>query len=124
MPVKEGKKIKADAFKKFKERKYKFIKSFVKNFKLEEYYQQRIQMTKLDELDTYIISNREIKIKSVKHCLKLVNGKEKEPPISDKKTQPFNRGLFPYSFKGRVLFPDTVLDHIGKKKMGFTTLIV
>ena len=118
LKAKEGKKIKQDSYQKFEERKDKFIKSFVENFKLEKYYQQRIQMTNLEELDTYIISNREIKIKSVKHCLKLVNGKEKEPPISDKKQQPFNRGLFPYSFKGRVLFQDTVLDHIGKKKDG------
>ncbi|OUX67199.1 MAG: hypothetical protein CBD38_03170 [bacterium TMED178] len=109
--VKEGKKLIKDANKIFLERKDNFIKSFVKNFKLEEYYQQRIQMTKLDELDTYIISNREIKIKSVKHCLKL----GKEPPVSIRKSQPFARGLFPYSFKGRVLFPGTVLDHTGEK---------
>ena len=99
---------------KFQEMKQNFVEVFVENFKLENYYQQQIQMTNLKELDTYIISNREIKIKSVKHCLK----SEKEPPISDKKQQPFNRGLFPYSFKGRVLYPNTVLDHIGKQKDG------
>ena len=114
LKVKEGKQKKAGADEVFEERKDKFIKSFVENFKLEKYYQQRIQMTNLEELDTYIISNREIKIKSVKHCLKL----DKEPPISDKKQQPFNRGLFPYSFKGRVLYPNTVLDHIGFQKDG------
>ena len=79
-------------------------------------------MTNLKELDKYIISNREIKIKSVKHCLKL----GKEPPVSIRKSQPFARGLFPYSFKGRVLFPGTILDHTGKKtrKMVFITLNV
>lgn len=97
---------------KFKERQNNFVKSFVENFKLENYYQQQIQMTKLEELDKYIISNREIKFNSVKNCLKL----EKEPPVGIRNSQPFNRGLFPYSFKGRVLFPGTVINHIGKKK--------
>ena len=103
-----------DAKKDFNTRKDNFVKSFVENFKLEKYYQRQIQMTNLKELDKYIISNREIKIKSVKHCLKL----GKEPPVSIRKTQPFARGLFPYSFKGRVLFPGTVLDHIGEEKNG------
>ena len=111
---KNNRKLKEDALEKFQEMKENFVLAFVENFKLENYYQQQIQMTNLQNLDTYIISNREIKFKSVKHCLKL----DKEPPISDKKQQPFNRGLFPYSFKGRVLYPNTVLDHIGKQKDG------
>tara|TARA_B100001063_G_scaffold178825_1_gene167841 strand:- start:1507 stop:4389 length:2883 start_codon:yes stop_codon:yes gene_type:complete len=114
LPKKNNRKLKEDALEKFQKMKENFVEDFSENFKLENYYQQKIQMTNLQNLDTYIISNREIKFKSVKHCLKL----EKEPPISDKQTQPFNRGLFPYSFKGRVLFPDTVIDHIGKKKDG------
>ena len=116
----EGRKKKEGADQKFQEMKENFVEAFVENFKLENYYQQQIQMTNLEELDKYIISNREIKIKSVKHCLKKVNGKEKEPPstIADKSIQPFKRGLFPYSFKGRVLYPNTILDHIGKQKDG------
>ena len=114
LPKKNNRKLKEDALGKFQKMKENFVEAFVENFKLENYYQQQIQMTNLQNLDTYIISNREIKFKSVKHCLKL----DKEPPISDKKQQPFNRGLFPYSFKGRVLYPNTVLDHIGKQKDG------
>jgi len=114
LPKKNNRKLKEDALGKFQKMKENFVEDFVENFKLENYYQQQIQMTNLQNLDTYIISNREIKFKSVKHCLKL----DKEPPISDKKQQPFNRGLFPYSFKGRVLYPNTVLDHIGKQKDG------
>ena len=102
---------------KFKE---EFAINFVENFKLENLYLEKINMTNLEELDKYIISNREIKIKSVKHCLKPVKGKETEPPstISDKSIQPFKRGLFPYSFKGRVLFQDTIVDHKGFQKNG------
>ena len=114
LPKKNNRKLKEDALEKFQKMKENFVQDFVENFKLENYYQQQIQMTNLQNLDTYIISNREIKFKSVKHCLKL----DKEPPISDKKQQPFNRGLFPYSFKGRVLYPNTVLDHIGFQKDG------
>lgn len=114
LPKKNNRKLKEDALEKFQKMKENFVEAFVDNFKLENYYQQQIQMTNLQNLDTYIISNREIKFKSVKHCLK----SKKEPPISDKKQQPFNRGLFPYSFKGRVLYPNTVLDHIGKQKDG------
>ena len=104
----------------FKKLKEDFAKNFVENFKLEKLYLEKINMTNLQNLDTYTISNREIKFNSVKHCLKSVKGKEKEPPstIADKSIQPYNRGLFPYSFKGRVLFPGTVIDHIGKKKDG------
>ena len=104
----------------FEKLKEDFAKNFVENFKLEKLYLEKINMTNLQNLDTYTISNREIKFNSVKHCLKSVKGKEKEPPstIADKSIQPYNRGLFPYSFKGRVLFPGTVIDHIGKKKDG------
>ena len=107
----EGSELVEEAEKMFQNMKELFVEIFVENFKLENYYQRQIQMTNLKELDKYIISNREIKIKSVKHCLKL----GKEPPVSIRNSQPFARGLFPYSFKGRVLFPGTLLDHTGEK---------
>ena len=38
----------------------------------------------------------------------------KEPPIPVRNTQPFARGLEPYSFKGRVLYKDSIINYKGK----------
>ena len=99
----------------FKEIKIKIIKIFIESFRLDQLYLK----SKDKEIDEKLIKllqidNVEIKLGSVAKYTKT----GKEPPgkldIVKRSTQPFKRGLYPYSFKGRILYKDTMVDYKGK----------
>ena len=96
----------------FKEMKKKIIKIFIESFRLDQLYLK----SKDKEIDEKLIKllqidNVEIKLGSVAKYTR--TGKE-PPGIDDRSTQPFRRGLYPYSFKGRILYKDTMVDYKGK----------
>ena len=98
--------------KEFEKIKIKIIKIFNSSFKLEELY-SKSKDKKIDKelIELLQIDNVEIKLGSVAKYTK--TGKE-PPGIDDRSTQPFRRGLYPYSFKGRILYKDTMVDYKGK----------
>lgn len=89
--------------------------NFINCYQLDKIYEQKLENFKTDfdnlkEIVQY--DNNERNLTSAKKYTK--NGKE--PPISVRNTQPFARGLEPYSFKGRVLYKDSIIDYKGIKR--------